>query len=167
MRRKKPVKSNKTAGSLERRTLDAEIVGPPTRATMVSVTKTTTEMVRRSGPLPPPQDLAAYDAALPGSAERIVQMAERQQAHRHVIELTDLTEGVQYAKRGQMMAFSLALIFSAIATVFAFKGLVELAAGIFFFVIVGLSATFLMSRREDKSAAGAIAARPQQPPAKR
>jgi uncharacterized membrane protein len=36
-----------------------------------------------SGPLPPPEDLAGYEAAHPGAAERILAMAERNQAHRH------------------------------------------------------------------------------------
>ena len=38
------------------------------------------------GPLPAPQDLFAYDQLLPGTAGRIVAMAEREQAHRMNIE---------------------------------------------------------------------------------
>jgi uncharacterized membrane protein len=34
------------------------------------------------GPLPAPQDLFAYDQYLPGTADRIIAMAEREQAHR-------------------------------------------------------------------------------------
>ncbi len=32
----------------------------------------------RSGPLPPAQELAGYERALPGAADRIVRMAELQ-----------------------------------------------------------------------------------------
>jgi uncharacterized membrane protein len=42
--------------------------------------------VEFSGPLPPPQALKAYDMVVPGAAERIISMAERQQAHRHGLE---------------------------------------------------------------------------------
>ena len=35
-----------------------------------------------SGPLPPAEQFAAYESILPGSAERILQMAEKQQSHR-------------------------------------------------------------------------------------
>lgn len=35
-----------------------------------------------SGPLPPPQILGQYDEVLPGAAERILRMAEKQQDHR-------------------------------------------------------------------------------------
>jgi uncharacterized membrane protein len=39
-----------------------------------------------SGPLPPPGDLAAFNNAFPGCAERIVAMAERQSLHRQAME---------------------------------------------------------------------------------
>lgn len=36
-----------------------------------------------SGPLPCPEDFEEYDRILPGAAERIFQLAEREQRHRH------------------------------------------------------------------------------------
>lgn len=36
-------------------------------------------LVSRSGPLPDPEDLAGFERALPGCAERIVRMAEKAQ----------------------------------------------------------------------------------------
>lgn len=36
-----------------------------------------------SGPLPMPEDLAKYDQVVPGAAERIIQMAEKEMQHRH------------------------------------------------------------------------------------
>ena len=38
------------------------------------------------GPLPPPEEFAAYESTLPGSCERILQMAEREQQHRHEMD---------------------------------------------------------------------------------
>lgn len=35
------------------------------------------------GPLPPPEDFAGYERVHPGTAERILAMAERAQMHRH------------------------------------------------------------------------------------
>lgn len=52
-----------------------------------------------SGPLPPPEMLAQYDAVLPGSADRIVKMAEDQSSHRRRIE-----------SRGQIFGFVLVLV---------------------------------------------------------
>lgn len=40
----------------------------------------------RSGPLPPASELAQYDLVLPGAAERIIAMAERQAEHRQKLE---------------------------------------------------------------------------------
>lgn len=39
-----------------------------------------------SGPIPPPQTMAGYETALPGSADRILKMAEEQSAHRQEME---------------------------------------------------------------------------------
>lgn len=36
-----------------------------------------------SGPLPPPQMLAEFDKVHPGTAERIITLTEKEQAHRH------------------------------------------------------------------------------------
>jgi uncharacterized membrane protein len=40
-----------------------------------------------SGPLPPPATLSGYEQILSGSADRILGMAEKEQGHRHWIEL--------------------------------------------------------------------------------
>ena len=42
---------------------------------------------RFSGPLPPPEDFAAYDQTLPGCAERILRMAAGQATHRQALEI--------------------------------------------------------------------------------
>lgn len=54
------------------------------------------------GPLPPPQALVQYEAALPGCAERIVSMAEEQAAHRRALESRVITENLAAERRGQI-----------------------------------------------------------------
>lgn len=39
-----------------------------------------------SGPIPPPNIIAGYEEVVPGAADRIIQMAEKQAAHRQSIE---------------------------------------------------------------------------------
>ena len=46
----------------------------------------TAEFTALSGPLPPPEMLAQYEEILPGAAERILSMAERQAEHRQKLE---------------------------------------------------------------------------------
>lgn len=54
-----------------------------------------------SGPLPRPSDLQAYEDTLPGVADRIVSMAEREQVHRHEAEDTDRVNEFRLARFGQ------------------------------------------------------------------
>lgn len=58
-----------------------------------------------SGPIPPPEMLAQYNAVLPNGADRIVKMAEDQSAHRRRVE-----------SRGQIFGFALALSRSAVVS---------------------------------------------------
>lgn len=68
-----------------------------------------------SGPIPPPSALAAYEEVLPGSAERILNMAEREQQHRHdIIERTVRLEG-RLGPMGMIFAFIIAITFFVVA----------------------------------------------------
>ncbi|MCA8037114.1 DUF2335 domain-containing protein [Burkholderia arboris] len=55
------------------------------------------------GPLPSPEVLRDYDLMIPGSAERIIQMAERQAEHRQELELTSLNADIE-ARDNQLAA---------------------------------------------------------------
>lgn len=56
---------------------------PPERGARVSAAKHESHQ----GPLPHPDILRLYDGVVPGLAERIVKMAEREQAHRHEMDI--------------------------------------------------------------------------------
>lgn len=59
---------------------------PPAKAEIV-LREVTTEIVRaHAGPLPSVEDFAGYDEICPGSAQEILDMAVRQQTHRHHME---------------------------------------------------------------------------------
>lgn len=68
------------------------------------------------GPIPPPEVLLQYNELLPGSADRILAMAEQESAHRRSIESASLEADVQsscrehiHRMRGQLFAFILAI----------------------------------------------------------
>jgi uncharacterized membrane protein len=63
-----------------------------------------------SGPLPPPQILRGYNEIIPDGAERLLQMAEKEQAHRHRQEEREADGDLTLAKRGQLIGGGLALI---------------------------------------------------------
>ena len=69
------------------------------------------------GPLPPPAVFKAYEEALPGAAERILSMAEREASQRHelerqelAIERADRNARIALMTRGQLLGFSLSLV---------------------------------------------------------
>lgn len=63
---------------------NSPITGQPPRE-VVSVAASAWE-----GPLPSPEDLRRYEEILPGAANRILEMAEKQQAHNHNQESASL-----------------------------------------------------------------------------
>lgn len=67
------------------------------------------------GPLPPAGELVAYNNAVPDAAERILQMAEAEQKHRHKNEDKIIDESIKLDKRTQWMAFVLALLSFTVA----------------------------------------------------
>ena len=65
--------------------------------------------VSHSGPLPTPQDFAGYNQILPGAAERILRMAEIEQAHRHEQEERIVTAAIRAGYIGQGIAGTLGI----------------------------------------------------------
>lgn len=63
-----------------------------------------------SGPIPHPELFAKYEDVLPGSADRILKMAEIQSEHRQHLEKSVINSNIQDSKRGQYFAFILALV---------------------------------------------------------
>lgn len=62
-----------------------------------------------TGPLPPAETYAQYENAYPGTAGRILDMADAEQKHRIDWENKSLEYAAKAERRGQWMAFSLAL----------------------------------------------------------
>lgn len=113
---------------------------------------------RHSGPLPPPRQLVEYDKALPGGAERIFQMAEREQAHRHQMqskeaELRQTT--VQHIKnretRGQNYGAFLAFGVLALGTFMVTLGHVGPAVGLVGSTMVAIAGVFVLRQSQKKN----------------
>jgi len=56
-----------------------------------------------SGPMPPPSTLREFESVVPGSAERIVRMAELEQSHRHASENAMLNADESVMQRGHWL----------------------------------------------------------------
>lgn len=61
------------------------------------------------GPIPPPGILAGYNNVIPNGADRVIKMAEKEQAHRHNIETTIVGKESFEKRVGLIFAFILAL----------------------------------------------------------
>lgn len=62
------------------------------------------------GPLPHPDLLIKYEEIIPGSAERILSMAEKEQQHRHQLENEVIKKEIAQKGRGLNFGFTLALL---------------------------------------------------------
>lgn len=105
-----------------------------------------------SGPIPPPEIFAGYDRALPNGADRVMKMAEREQAHRHKMEDTIVRKESFEKRAGLIFAFTLSALalgvsaYLLICTEKSGQGLT-----IFILQFVGLAGAFLGARRLKKS----------------
>ena len=84
--------------------------GPIAQAQQRLASLLTLQASQYHSPIPPPEIVAGYERVLPGSAERILAMAERQSGHRIRQEERVITSSIQREKTGQWMAFVLSLV---------------------------------------------------------
>lgn len=63
-----------------------------------------------SGPLPPPEVLAQFDRVVPGAAERIIAMAEKQADHRRGLEKKITESDISDSRLGLIFGFLIGLI---------------------------------------------------------
>ncbi|MBQ7252595.1 MAG: DUF2335 domain-containing protein [Kiritimatiellae bacterium] len=114
-----------------------------------------------SGPLPPPEALQLYEAALPGLAERIVSMAEAEQRERFRRE--DFRhEEAMLASRHAFQAERLGQIFALIASLCLISGSVVcvvlgspwIGAALAGTTLVGVVSAFIGRRKASKQSGG-------------
>ncbi len=75
-----------------------------------------------SGPLPPPEVLKRFDEIVPGSAERIITMAEEQSIHRKNLEKQVIYSDISRSKWGQILGFVIAIVGLGVSGVVAIYG---------------------------------------------
>lgn len=81
------------------------------------------------GPIPPASVLAEYEQLLPGSAERLIRMAEQEQLHRHRLEAEVLAQDAKARKAGQILAV-LVIACSVVAGIYLSLKNAEIAGAI-------------------------------------
>lgn len=110
-----------------------------------------------SGPLPPASQFAKYDDVLPGAAERILAMAERNQAHRTKLDnrnaalqqrgqremIIDLKAARSERHEGRWIAFGITLLLVALAFYMVYSGASTAAASMLSVLLIGLALAYI------------------------
>ena len=110
------------------------------------------------GPLPPPETLAQYEAILPGSAERLMVMAENQAEHRQKVEMTVVTTAKfsieresKRAYRGLTSAALISIILILCGTFLVYNGHDWAGATMIVSTIVGIVGVFVYGTQTRRS----------------
>ena len=99
-----------------------------------------------SGPLPPAEEIEAYERVCPGSADRIITMTEKSLEHRISNEKLIVSEETKQSSRGQIFGFILAGLFGIIAFILGMYGHEILAGIIASGDIVSLAIIFVLNK---------------------
>lgn len=139
---------------LDNSTLERESTSPalPVNSATTLTRVTTATYV---GPLPPAAEFQKYNAITPGAGDRILTMAEKEQQHRHEMERllfeAEITDGIKERaenKRGQWMAWSIALVMIAVGAFLIYTGhpiIGSLLSGV---TLLGVISAFLYNPRK-------------------
>lgn len=99
-----------------------------------------------SGPLPPPSDLAQYNDIISNGADRIMAMAEKEQAVRHETIRQDQT----FNRRGQLYGFIGVILILLFAVFLVWSGYPATAASLAGGTVVALAGAFVIGRSRDQ-----------------
>lgn len=96
---------------------------------------------------PSPEVLKNYESILPGYAERVFSLREKEQVFQHEKQNKALDGMINRDRRGQWMGFFMAIFILIVATVFAFRGEMLFAGTLITIDLAGLAAVFVIGRK--------------------
>lgn len=102
------------------------------------------------GPLPPPEMLRQYEQVVPGFGESLLEMAQRQEAHRQHLERIVVEGGSRRASQGLWVGAALSVILIVFAFILGLRH-DQVAASVLGSVdVVGLATVFVVGKREQR-----------------
>ena len=102
-----------------------------------------------NGPLPAPEDFKQYESVLPGAADRIISMAEKQQLHRTSLEKEIVDRNFNQSSRGQIIGGILAICYILASFVLGLYGHETLAGIIATTTLLGTIVVFVLNKKPD------------------
>ena len=103
-----------------------------------------------SGPLPTSSEFEGYERALPGAADRILAMCEKQVDHRHKNENEKLDRSIKLEGRGQIFAFILSILSIGVIVVSIIFSQPVFSIAATLIIITGIASLFSNSNKKDK-----------------
>lgn len=103
-------------------------------------------MIQQSGPLPLAAEFRRYNDVLPGAADRILAMAEREQQHRHGLETSVVNKEAGMKSRGQIYALCALVAMLSVVVLLVYWGHPKEGTALGSVIIVGVGALFLGQR---------------------
>ncbi len=104
-----------------------------------------------SGPIPRAQELGDYNAVVPGAAERILRMAEKNLQHQIETETLALNSAREEARRGQIFAFLIAFLAFSSSIAAMIMGFPSVAIVIGGTTVVSLTIAFIKGRHHNST----------------
>jgi uncharacterized membrane protein len=99
-----------------------------------------------SGPLPRPEDLAKYNEIVPGAAERILSMAEKEMQHRQEIEKQESKNRISLAHISTVLSFISVLVLSGLIGYSLYLGQFGTAIGVAIGAIASVAGVFVYAK---------------------
>jgi uncharacterized membrane protein len=103
-----------------------------------------------SGPLPPAEQIRAYEDVLPGSADRILRMAERQQEHRQELESVTVREAANRSWWGLRLGFTITVLVVAVGAAGILTGRSLAGFGVILADLAVLAGVFAYGRDQQR-----------------
>lgn len=135
--------------------LEAQLVGvlddPRLRRKVVERTAIVVTELAYSGPLPPPAHLAGYEAILPGSADRMLNMAEQEQQYRHRQFESGLASDDRYRTWGLCLGAAVSALLIGVGAVVTIYGYPWVGTVCFGGVLLGMANAFIQGQKRARS----------------
>lgn len=103
-----------------------------------------------SGPLPPAEDYDRYEHTLPGAANRILEMAEKQLEHRLNNENKIIDNTIKQTNRGQIFGASVSFFGLIVSFILGMYGHDILAGSIGVTTVISLAVLFVTNREPQR-----------------
>ncbi|MGI9305113.1 MAG: DUF2335 domain-containing protein [Gammaproteobacteria bacterium] len=101
---------------------------------------------RYAGPIPPASELKAYDEIVPGAADRIIKMAEKEQTNRHAAAGKALDAEIDDTRRGQMFGLAIGITAIVSGTILGLAGHPAAGSLISLTALASLVTAFILGR---------------------